>query len=292
MRKGTAVGVLSTARDNFDVKAFSGVSYGHQGVPLDVIAVYLLTASFRECTILIVDEFLKMNQVPDDLVMSGRENIRAVFTSLGEIYGITPEILLCSEFMKEKEYEKIYSEIYDPVNSDRELEQRILETIPLSKRGLPNAREYPLHEFACVMYLEKHRGIKLKIGPTTEIKYDQIMEKLGINVNYAYFQEAIALGTGDHISSVIHYLPTSRGEYNGQRIFFEDEPRIVQRKLEQGNKTALLYFHRLGYLCGKLLGKDSASPEEVENLREHALRKKTIGIVLENIILPLKKVGA
>ena len=266
------------------------MSYGYQGIPLDVIAIYLLNASLSHFTILIVDEFLRMNQVPENRVVSGRQNVQKVLTSLGKVYGITPNVLLCSEFMNEKGYGEMYDEINEYIKSDSELEQRVLETIPLSKRSLPNAREYPLHEFACVKYLEKHRGIKLKIGPTTEIKYDHIMEELGIGVDYAYLQDAIALGTGDHTSPVVHYLPTSRGEYNGQRIFFDDELRIVQRKLEQGNRTALRYFYRLGYLCGKLLGKNVGPPECVEGLRERELKKETIIVVLDNIILPLKQV--
>ena len=74
-----------------------------------------------------------------------------------------------------------------------------------------------------------------------------------IKFSFAYLLDAYALGTKT-ADVVVHYVPTSRGPRNGQRIFLEDDERKVEQKLQQSCDEALRYFCRIASVSGHLLG--------------------------------------
>ncbi len=210
----------------------------------------------------------------------------SLFNDLKRIYGFSPEILLCSEFMSSSRYQGIFSSLKKEIK-ERNLEDFVRELVPQNKRAVESAIYYPLHEFACVQYLVE-QGFLLKIGPAKEQDYDQIMKKLGIGISFAYLLNAYALGTRS-ADKVIHYVPSSRGPNNGQRIFFGDDERKASIKLQQGGDEALHYFCKIASVSGQLLGKDYLLQEEINSLSGKKLKQKAIRLVVDNIIKPYQE---
>ena len=236
---------------------------------------------------MIVDEFLKFNGTEEQEIEHGKNRLIETLERCGAIYGKIPVLMFCSDFMRTAEYQKVFEHIKEETRA-KDLAEKILETVPESKRHVPSAIDYPLHEFACVNYLSQ-KGFSLKIGPQKERTYDKIIRTIGVDMEFAYLLDAYALGTKT-ADVVVHYIPTSRGPNNGQRIFFGDDERKVKKKLQQGCREALLYFAKIASVGGYLLQKGHASEDDLERMSERRLRKETIELVLENIVLPYQEV--
>ena len=160
--------------------------------------------------------------------------------------------------------------------------------MPENKKHLDSAREYPLHELACVRYLIE-KGFALKIGPKKEREYDHIMQKMDFKISFAYIVDAYALATRT-ADPVVHYIPTSRGPHNGQRIFFGEDERKIKLKLKQSGEDALRYFCKVASVSGHVLGLESLENGRIDFLHGSQLRRETIRLVFDNIIAPYKEV--
>ena len=243
--------------------------------------IYQLSCLLPKLDILIVDEFLKFNGTDISVVENNKRNLLEVLARLDRVYSVDSKVILCSEFMHLEEYRNIFENLRYQV---KDIEELVLETVPEDKRYLESARIYPIHEFACVKYLLE-KGYQLKIGPSKEKIYDNIMQKLGFNLNFDYIIDAYALGTKS-ADKVIHYIPGSRGPNNGQRIFFDEEEKKIARKLEQGCDSALRYFCKTASVSGYLLDKEFLEEEEIAHLFGKRLKRKAIQMVVENIVKP------
>lgn len=250
--------------------------------------IYLLSSFLDDFSLLIVDEFVRMNGKKEEQVKAGRDNLREVLDRLNSIYRFDPSIIYCSEFMGTEEYMRAFQEVQEQAPS-KGLENLILKTVPLSRQHLDSAREYPLHELACVKYLIG-KGFSLKIGPPKEKEYDSIMEKMGLQISFAYLLPAYALGTKT-ADAVVHYIPASRGPHNGQRIFFGEEERKIRQKLQQSCDEALRYFCKIASVSGHILSLEYKENREIESLSGHQLQKETLRLVFDNIIAPYQEVS-
>jgi hypothetical protein len=239
-------------------------------------------------SILVVDEFLRLNGLEDSLVDCTRDQLLDITSKLKNIYGDSPEIVLCSDFMRSEEYSQTFQPIKRQIESDSNLADLVLQSVPENKRNMPSARDYPLHEFACVKYF-LDRGFSLKIGPSKEKVYDRVMQMLGFQIDFEYLLDAYALGTKSP-DKVVHYVPNSKGSNNGQRIFFGEDERIVKAKLRQGCDEALRYFCKIASVSGYLLGQRYLATEEISKLYGRKLKRETIELVLDNIIKPYQEV--
>ncbi len=204
------------------------------------------------------------------------------------MYNQNSTVILCSDFMNSEEYKDIFEDVCRKVGGDPILSERVLATVPVNKRYLGSAKDYPVHELVCVKYLSEN-GYQLKIGPKKEEVYDEIMQDLNFEINFSYILSAYALGT-KFPDEVVHYIPQSRGPNNGQRIFFGDSERAITQKLQQGCDEALRYFCKIAYVSGCLLGRGDLINEDVQSLFGKKLKKKTIKLVFENIIQPYREV--
>ncbi len=264
-----------------------GISYDTQGIPIDVLPIYLLNSFLEDFDLLVVDEFLKMNGKSVEEVKYGREKLLQAIATFDSLYGFSSEPILCSDFMRSEEYLNTFQSTSERIKDAGE-EERILETIPLNKRHLPSARDYPVHELACVQFFSD-QGFSLKIGPTKEKQYDEIMSSLGFEMEFAYLLDAMALGTKSP-DSVVHYLPSSKGPNNGQRILLEDSLDKALTKLMQGSNDAMRYFNKIASVSGHLLGKDYRQLEEIELSHGKRLKRDTMRLVSDNILKPYKGV--
>lgn len=249
-----------------------------------MLPIYLLSSVFEDFTLLITDEFLKLNGRSLEFVNSCRNNLLETINSLNNIYRLNPKILLCSDFMKSREYLLEFESVKKSMN--RELEQKLLETVPDGKKHLGSSREYPIHELSCVEYLVR-KGFELKIGPNQEKQYDEIMQALDFKISFAYLLDAYSLSKSS--DKIVHYVPNSRGANNGQRIFFGENERVVTEKLRQGGDDSLRYFCKIASVSGHILGGEYKSLEEISSLNDKKLRSETIRIVLGNIVKPFNE---
>ncbi|MFH1649084.1 MAG: hypothetical protein ABIA93_00875 [Candidatus Woesearchaeota archaeon] len=256
-------------------------------MPIDVLPIHLLSSFLEDYTIIVVDEFQRMNGTPEHLVRKGKEALIESFEAFSRIYGFDPKIQACSSFMGSPEYKAIYEETRKMVLGTQE-EEDLLRTVPESKRHIPNAREYPFHEVACVRYLEK-KGFRLKIGPPQEKQYDSVMSRIGFSISFAYILEAYALGTRS-TDSVVHYLPSSKGPNNGQRIYLHEDENKARQKVMQGCDIALKYVCRIASASGALLGQRHLEEEEIDSMHGRHLKKEAERLLLHNIVRPYKEV--
>jgi len=251
-----------------------------------VLPIYQLNFLFPRFDILIVDEFLRLNGVEEISLQFGMDRLFETFHRLSKMYDHKHSVIFSSHFMNSDEYFEIYKKISERINQNPRILEKTLATVPENKRNLPSAASYPIHEFACVKYLSE-KGYKLKIGPTKEKQYDEIMRELGFDIHFGYLLQAYALGSKTP-DEVVHYIPHSRGPNNGQRIFFEDSEQIIKQKLKMSCDEALRYFCKISSVSGFLLDGECLDQEEIERLHGKKLKKKTIKLVLENIIKPYR----
>lgn len=281
-------GVLLPDLEDFEQRAFFGIGFGNSRVPIDVLPVYFLSHFLPDFTLLVVDEFLKFNGLDKEQVKEAKAKLAHVLEKLSRLYGREPKTVLCSDFMSTPEYQRIFGEVKARIEGNTELAILALETVPENKIHAPTAREYPIHEFACVKYMAE-QGHTLKIGPGTEVVYDRVMCLLGLKMGFAYILDALPLGTKEP-EPVVHYVGNHTGENNGQRLYFGEDKRVVRAKLQQGSDQALRYFARIASVSGHLLGRETLEPEEIDALYNKRLRRETTRLVMDNIIKPYSEV--
>lgn len=278
-------GVLLPTLDPDTRKAFLGLGFDRRGVPLDVLPLYLVGACVDSYTLLIVDEFLRINGVKEFAIEQGQEKLLQTLDAFEALYQLDVTRLFCSEFMHASEYEEHVQRVMQGVQRD-DLESLLVHTAPPNRQE--QAMEYALHECACVSYLSES-GYTCKVGPRREQLYDQVIAALGIPIAFAYVLDAFALGTKS-ADAVVHYIPTSRGPNNGQRILLSHSESLVKRKLEQGCDDALRYLCSVASVSGHLLGLRSYASEELTKLTGKKLKRLAKKLVVENIVRPYAEV--
>jgi hypothetical protein len=226
---------------------------------------------------------LRKNGKDEDSITCGKNKLIKVINNFNQLYGLKTTPIFCSDFMRSNAYNSSFKHTFEQIQ-DTSLVDKLYDTIPENKRHLDSAIEYPIHELACVKFLSE-QGYSLKIGPTKEKQYDQIMDLLSFEIKFAYLLDAYALGTKS-ADIVVHYVPNSRGPNNGQRIFLEDEEGKVKNKLQQGCDEALRYFCKIGSVSGNLLGLSFLEESEIDSLYGKRLKRETIRLVMSNIIKP------
>jgi len=266
---------------------FLGMGYGYSGVPIDIVTLFLAGLETKQYSILLVDEFQRFNNIPEEYISLGLKRMQRALDGLGKLYEFDPTIIVSSDFMHSKSYRDVLGEIESRVKHQG-LMDKLLQTIPEKYRE-SSGITYPLNEIACVEFLRRERGIEVKLGPSKEIIYDEVMRELGLAIDFAYVIDAYALGTKEP-EKVIHYIPDHRGRTNGQRLFLDEPLYNAEAKLLLGPEDASRYLLRVASVSGYRLGLDYLSEEEIQNLHGRKLKKVTKKFVLENILKPYRDV--
>ncbi|MEK6887847.1 MAG: hypothetical protein AABX14_02765 [Candidatus Aenigmatarchaeota archaeon] len=269
-------------------RGFTGVGFGYQGVPLDVLVPFLAGAETDYC-MLLVDEFYRFNWCDEGIITSGLEQIQRSLTAMSFAYASRPKILVASGFMGSNDYMHVLDDVEEQVN-EKDLRSALMSTVPERRRNSYNPLRYPLNEIACTYFLRKYFDRDAKLGPKKEIPYDNIMRCLGADIAFAYFIDAYALGTRNP-ETVVHYVPTDRGSLgsNGQRIFLGDNDSQVNSKTLSGPDEASRYLLTLSSVAGIRLGKQRLEKGEIEALHGKKLRKTAKQFVIENIMKPYRE---
>ncbi|MBI4170570.1 MAG: hypothetical protein HY514_02665 [Candidatus Aenigmarchaeota archaeon] len=256
-------------------------------VPIDNVCILLAGLQLKKYCLLFVDEFLRFNGVPEEEVKIGLNLTQQTMSKLSDLYGFRPEIIKCSDFMRSTEYTKVVAEIKDKASEER-VKQKLLETVPQRYRMQQNALHYPMSEIACVEFLRKTCGMQVKLGPSKEKAYDEIMKDLGIDMKFAYLIDAYSFGSAVP-EKVVHYVPTDRGKTYGQRLFIGDPMHLLKTKLLMGPEEASRYMLRVASVAGKRLGKNFMTDNEITYSRGRVLKKRASRLALENITIPYKE---
>ncbi len=251
-------------------------------VPVDLATIMLASLGADSYTLLLIDEFYRMNNLCEDEIRAGLGKTREAIAALSDVFGFSPEIMLCSEFMHTVEYKAIFEETAAAV-MENHLGQELLGTVPLRYRAVSGI-SYPLNELACTAFMAKN-GIQIKIGPTKEKIYDSVMKKIGIGIDFSYLIDAFAVGTKIP-EKVIHYVSENRG--SGQRLYLDDTVHMASMKILMGPDKASSYFIRLASAAAAVLGNDI---EDASMLYGKRLRKAARQMMMENLIRPFKEVA-
>ncbi|MBI2579249.1 MAG: hypothetical protein HYW26_06055 [Candidatus Aenigmarchaeota archaeon] len=273
--------------------AFLGMNYG-QRVPIDVATVFLAGREAGKYHLLLVDEFQRFNSVPEEEVAFYLGQTQEALKRLGDVYGFFPEIIVSSDFMRTPEYKSVVMEMHSRV-LDCGMEGFLLETVPKRRKFMDDAINYPLNEIACTAFLNRTRGIEVKVGPSQETAYDFIMRKIGLPLYFAYLTDAYALDTREP-QKVVHYIPGDRGNGEngeiGQRIFLEDydfNHRKALTKLSMANDQALRYFLRVASVAGYMRGVECLAEEQINSMNGNKLKKTAQRLVVQNILEPYQR---
>ena len=265
-----------------------GIGYGVNNIPIDMVCLYLAGYCSGGYEILLVDEFQRLNGVPEQDVVEGLGRIEKSLEGLSRVYGLCPKITRASDFMRTEEYAKTLRQVEEKVG-DLGLRDQLLMTVPAKYRESDCGIEYPLNEIACVEFLRKARSFTVKFGPSKEKMYDDIMRSMDMKMKFSYVIDAYALGTSAP-ELVVHYIPTHKGFNGGQRLFLDDPLLKAKAKLRLGPEDASRYLLKLASAAGYVLGKEHPSPDEIEQSHGKGLKKKCARLVLENILEPYHEV--
>lgn len=253
-------------------------------MPLDVLPIFLLQACAPQFTLLLVDEFYRLNGVEEEEVIIAERRISKTFGALEKVYQLKPEVIRCSEFMREKEYLSTFAECGEIITQSG-LEAKVKETVPFSKRHSASALLYPVHELACVLYLAR-QGFDLKIGPSKENDYDSIMQTMVFPVDFAYLLDAYPIGT-IHPTPIVHYVPTHyAADGSGGRIYFHDGERNVRQKIMQAPPLTINYLFDVVSVAAYIRTGRVLSREDFFHIPIHRQRKMLGDLVVEHIFHP------
>lgn len=267
-------------------RCFLGMGFSYHGTPIDIIGLFLAGLETKKYSILLVDEFQRFNRIPEKLVDIGLKQTKDALKGLSFLYEFEPKILVSSEFMGSREYRNVLQEIEDLIR-DQKLVDKLLQTVPEKHRGSDGALKYPLNEIACVEFLRRTEEMEVKIGPSKETVYDEVMRDLGLGIEFAYIIDAYSIGSGK-AEKVIHYIPTHKA--GGQRLFLDDPISRSKHKPRFGPDEASRYLLKLASVSGHRLGKEYLTEEEINAFHGKKLRKLAGKLVLENILKPYKEV--
>lgn len=236
------------------------------------MATIVLAADlFDELDILLVDEFQRMNGVVEEEIQRGVEKTTKAIEILSKVYDLNVKVLLSSDIMSSPQYANKLQDIKYIV-AKAGMTKDVNATVPMRFRHLEKALEYPLHEIACTSIMSK-QGFEVKLGPSSEKKYDRLISRVGIDISFSYLIDAYAVGS-EKERKVVHYSLTDN------RIFLDDAPEQVRSNFI-GSPATLKYFNRVGQTAGSILNKPLSEKESLE--------KRTIEDIIQNVLVPYQE---
>ncbi|RME60323.1 MAG: hypothetical protein D6780_03560 [Candidatus Dadabacteria bacterium] len=238
-----------------------------QRVPIDVLTLLLSARKAKSFTVLVVDEFQKINnENPLDIAVSLDRTMNFLQWAK-QCYGLNFHTLLASSFMHSSEYQRILNEVKERAKGGGEvLLEKLRKTAPNRNRQ-DTVVNYALNEIAVTKFLQGALDTSLKIGPSREKLYDELMPFFGINLAFAYVIDAFPAGTGKREAQpVVHYIGHHKGTQNGQRIFISDHPANAKAKVYSSGEAALKYFAKLGASALEALNKRQLAFEVLEQV--------------------------
>ncbi|MBI4919157.1 hypothetical protein HY837_04450, partial [archaeon] len=248
-------------------KAFLGIGIGTDGIPIDLLRVHFLGNLIKDYQILVADEFsskkISGESGLNDLDLNHAfGKYMSAFGLFQRIWPNNSKIIVCSDFLNEKEYLETADEVRENLrklnlwNELKEIKTEVAEETE-------SRRNFAHQELSVIEFLRR-RGTTLKAGPHSEQKYDRIMARLAPEMDFLYLHTAHALSRDEEEPSP--YTINNLTSIPNRRILISDEPDTVEEKLNLGMPDSLKYFAKLGSLAGRLQGKECLESTRIDAL--------------------------
>ena len=273
-------------RPLFGRSAFVGLGYGKLGVPIDVAVFLLVAPIFDRMQFLVVDQFQRINRVPEQAVLSGASALSKVLRNGIKAYQLSGEVALASELMSTRSFDEILQNTKQQllkIRSVPEGERAILATIP---PGRAPDLTYTLNEIALSKFLRDQVGFSIKVGPERERLYDEVMQRMNVGLEYAYVVDALPACTS-RPEPVVHYIPNNFGAYGGKRIFLQDSPADILKKLAASAPQTLAYLRQLANAASARLGLPIIAGPRFAETPSFECTRAIRDALVEAVVVPL-----
>jgi len=270
--------------------AFCGISFGAKGTPIDLAAIILASRAYGNFTALVTDAFKEINgDTPQDIA-DARERFEQTLQKCISVFNPDAKILRTSEIFRDPTYSGILEECRALLDQP-ELREALLQSVPESRRDRENPLEYSLQEIAVSSYLQREKGIEVKLGPSREQLYDKVIAGGDIPLEFSYLIDALPVGTS-RPTPVVHYSPYDRGEMgtNGQRIFFEDSLERVKEKLQTASPETVRYLMLVGNAAAAVRGGTTQEVPSLEAITKDIRRSRRLvtELICEHVYKPIR----
>ena len=265
-----------------DQDCFIGIGVASQGRPIDVVALLLAAAQMRSLTVVLVDEFAKLNGLAHEQIELNVAAQQRLINAINETYQLDVMTLRCGAIMATQRYAHELEQIRNECLK-AEYRELLIETVPPSRRHQDSDFSYTVNEIALTRVMATGLGYTSKFGPLREKSYDQLMQAIGVPINFCYAVDALPVGVMNP-KSVVHYVSTNVGNRGAERILLESDLATISRQLETASPRAAAYLLEVATQAAELLGFEApqlsdTSPDIVSLTRM---------AVLEYIVKPLQ----
>jgi len=277
-----------------DEKAFFGVGFNGNGVPVDVAGVHLIGNLSGHFSLLLTDEFPALNGENPEDTAKGLQAMEKSLKTLGTVIAPVP-LLRCSDFFDTPAYREILGQVRSRVMTDKrlypvsngkgyviatDLQSATRDTIPRHLRG--SDIEYSLNEYACVGFLNA-QGFGAKAGQDREKLYDGVMQHLFPGMSFVHAKKVYDLSLAP--KDVTQYA-AKPGE---TRIFLDDTGDEAVGKMDSATPQTLRYLATIGAIAGDVSGRSYIEPKRIIGMQGERLRDAAARMVTENILAPYKR---
>lgn len=261
---------------------FIGIGVASKGLPLDVMALLLAASEMRSLTVVLVDEFAKINGLSAGEIEHNIRNLQRLIDATNYCYDLKIKVLRSECVMATQNYCKILESVRAQCLTP-ELQPLLLQTIPNSRRSEDLDFSYTCNEIALSQVMSQGLGYTVKFGPSREKVYDQIMQALQMPIEFCYVVDAMPIGVS-RPRSVVHYVSTHLGSVGAERILLESGFDVILEQLGRASMRSAAYLNTIANCAAKLRGYETSkfhdSPQQLLEAMQHN--------VMRHVVLPVK----
>jgi len=268
-------------------KAFAGIDFGDNGVPIDMASLFLTGAD-----LLLVDNFQRLQETGcksleapperEERIVRNMEKMVGVIKNLGAAFGREPAIIKTSDFMGGSRYSHVLQEASARIMKDDVLLKKALAAAPGKEKGTYESLIYTMNEAACCDMMAREQRC-IKIGPLSEKAYDEVTAGVVPYLKFAYLEDAHPLRSG---AVAQHYKTSGFQAEKRNRILLGEPLAISSSKLESACEGSLRSLARLGSEAKAARGGARITNEEIDGSQGRDLLRMTKGLVIENLLAP------
>lgn len=272
-------------------KPFMGIGVGTDGVPIDLLLVHLLGRALDRFTLLIADEFSSsriagsagLNDADLGYAMKKYDYSLNMFQ---KVWPTSGRRIISSSFMNSEDYALTLTGVEEMLAA-KGISPQLPKLQTEWGKDEPDRIRYALNELAVIEFLRQTEGITVKVGPSSERKYDELMKLLSPEMKFLYLHPTFALHqlgeeTSPHSIENITSIPN-------KRILLSDDPDTVEEKLNMGGLNALRYFAVLGSLAGRAMGHNCHSASEILEMPQGRVAELAQAYLLDNVVAAVRR---
>ena len=277
--------VVETAPIGLDLQqhdCFIGMGVASFGRPIDVVALLLGAAEMRSLTVVLVDEFAKMNGIDHRLVEANVEAQQRLIRGVNECYHLDVMVLRAGPIMATQRYAKEVALVQHDCLK-QEYQELLAQTVPQSRRNQDLDYTYSVNEIALTRIMAEGLGYSIKFGPSREKSYDNLMQAMRVPISFCYALDALPVGVSNP-KPVVHYVSSNVGSFGAERILLESDNETISNQLLKASPQSAIYLLRLAKRAAELRGIELSDSV----CDEHELIQVMRAAVFEHVVNPLR----